>query len=52
MFHSKYVFGVNKSLTGILIFVQGGRRPASTYLRYPASLCSAYWKGLDAQPCR
>ena len=27
MFYSKYVFGVNKSLTGILIFVQGGDSP-------------------------
>ncbi len=27
MFYSKYVFGVNKSLTGILIFVQGGDAP-------------------------
>ena len=52
MFYSKSVFGVNESLAGTLIFVQGGRPPASTYLRYLASLCNAYWKGLDAQPCQ
>ena len=27
MFYSKYVFGVNKSLAGMLIFVQGGDAP-------------------------